>query len=108
MNIHCEPEPPHHLMTHADNTTASTRTHTLQQLHGFFRQNVPAAAQQTLTDETQLLGTGLLDSLAVIQLMVFLGTELGIVVEDEDFTPENLGTVGQLLDFVERKKQGTG
>jgi acyl carrier protein len=91
-------------MTRMDTTTASSRQDTLQQLHDFFRQNVPAASQQPLTEETQLLGTGLLDSLAVIQLMMFLGTELGIEVEDEDFTPENLSTVGRLLDFVERKK----
>jgi acyl carrier protein len=84
--------------------TVSARQLALDQLRGFFSQHVPAAAQQPLNDQTALLGTGLLDSLAVIQLMVYLGTEMGIHVEDEDFTPENLGTIGQLLDFVERKQ----
>jgi acyl carrier protein len=76
----------------------------LELLRAFFHQQVPAAAQTVLEPGTALLGSGLLDSLAVIQLMVFLGEELGVEVDDEDFTPENLATVGQLLDFIERKK----
>ena len=80
------------------------RTCALAQLKEFFRQQVPASAQASLSESTALLGTGLLDSLAVIQLMVFLGGEMGIEIEDEDFTPDNLSTVGQLLDFIERKR----
>jgi acyl carrier protein len=84
--------------------TPFDRATTHEQLRHFFRQQVPAAADQPLDEGTALLGTGLLDSLAVIQLMVYLGGELGIEVDDEDFTPENLSTIGQLLDFVARKK----
>jgi acyl carrier protein len=84
--------------------TSFDRQAAFGQLQAFFQQHVPAAAQQPLDEGTALLGTGLLDSLAVIQLMVFLGAEMGIEVDDEDFTPENLSTVGQLLSFVERKK----
>ncbi len=76
----------------------------LDRLNRFFEQHVPAAAREPITPQTALLGTGLLDSLAVIQLMVFLGDELGIEIADDDFTPENLGTVGQLLAFIERKQ----
>jgi acyl carrier protein len=76
----------------------------LARLNRFFEQHVPAAAREPITPQTALLGTGLLDSLAVIQLMVFLGDELGIEISDDDFTPENLGTVGQLLAFIERKQ----
>jgi acyl carrier protein len=76
----------------------------LAHLRRFFEQNVPAAAQLSLTPDTGLLGTGLLDSLAVIQLMVFLGEELGIEIADEDFVPENLDTIGHLLAFIGRKK----
>ena len=86
------------------NQTLQTSGEHLPLLRRFFEQHVPAAARMEIGPETALLGTGLLDSLAVIQLMVFLGTELGIEIEDEDFTPENLGTVGQLLGFIGRKR----
>jgi acyl carrier protein len=79
----------------------------LDPLRAFFAEHVPAVAPGSLTPETALLGTGLLDSLAVIQLMVFLGDRLGIEIADEDFVPENLATVGSLLAFIARK-QGAG
>lgn len=76
----------------------------LQALQRFFHQHVPAAAGIELGPDTALLGSGLLDSLGVIQLMVFLGEDRGIVIDDDDFTPENLGTVGSLLAFMARKR----
>ena len=90
-------------MTTASPARADTRAAHREHLLAFFRQHVPASATIELRDDTGLLGTGLLDSLTVIQLMVFLGQELGITIEDEDFVPENLDTIGQLLDFIGRK-----
>jgi acyl carrier protein len=86
------------------NMTVDSPNETLSHLRRFFQEHVPAAATQDIGPHTALLGTGLLDSLAVIQLMVFLGEELGIHIEDEDFTPENLSDVGSLLAFIARKK----
>ena len=65
---------------------------------------VPAAAAASIEPATPLLGTDLLDSLAVIQLMVFVGEAFGVTIEDEDFTPENLASVGSLIELVERKR----
>jgi acyl carrier protein len=76
-------------------------------LHKFLRENVPAATAAELTVDTPLLGQGLLDSLGVIQLMVFLGNELGLEVLDEDFTPENLATLGSVLAFIGRKRESS-
>lgn len=76
----------------------------LKLLGEFLKQHVPAASGVEITAQTALLGTGLLDSLAVIQLMLFLGSEFGIEIEDDDFTPENLADVGSLLNLVARKQ----
>jgi acyl carrier protein len=76
-------------------------------LSAFLKQHVPAAGGVEITEQTALLGTGLLDSLAVIQLMLFLGSEFGIEIEDDDFTPENLADVGSLLSFIARKQAPT-
>jgi acyl carrier protein len=89
-------------------TAADPTTTDMAQLRAFFRQHVPAAADQDLQATTPLLGGGLLDSLTVIQLMVFLGQELQIDIEDEDFTPENLDTLGSLLAFIGRKRAAAG
>ena len=55
---------------------------------------------------TPLLQGGLLDSLGILQLTMFLSETLGIEVTDEDYVPENFETVGRLVDFVVRKNPG--
>ena len=54
-------------------------------------------------DQFQLLEGDNLDSLGIVQLMVFLGQTFEIEIEDEDFQPENFETVGTLKAFVSRK-----
>jgi acyl carrier protein len=92
-------------MTTAFNPSEQSKQ--LALLEAFLKQHVPAADGVEITEQTALLGTGLLDSLAVIQLMLFLGSEFGIEIEDDDFTPENLADVGSLLEFIARKQAPT-
>lgn len=54
-----------------------------------------------------LLESGILDSLGILQLVNFLGDELGVTVEDEDFVAENFETVGSLARFVAAKRGAT-
>ncbi len=75
-------------------------------LHTFLRDHVGALATLALSAQTPLLGHGLLDSLGVVQLMVFLGSELGVDITDEDFTQENLATLGSVLALISRKRHG--
>lgn len=78
----------------------------LASLETFFARHVPQAAPGVLDAQTPLLSSGLLDSLAVLQLSVFLSEEFGFELEDEDFTLENFETVGTLLALVARKRSG--
>lgn len=73
-------------------------------LAGFLRQMSPAVRALELSEETPLLASGLLDSLGILQLMSFLGEELGIEIADDDFTLDNFETVGSLLAFIRRRK----
>ncbi len=54
-------------------------------------------------DSFQLLEGDNLDSLGIVQLMIFLGQTFDIEIEDEDFESENFETVGTLKAFVARK-----
>jgi acyl carrier protein len=74
-------------------------------LHTFLRTHLGALAAHPLSAQTPLLGQGLLDSLGVVQLMVFLGGELGVEIDDEDFTQDNLATLGSVLALISRKRQ---
>ena len=57
--------------------------------------------------EMQLLESGILDSLGILQLVTFLNDSLGIEVDDEDFVTENFETIGSLARFVARKQAST-
>ena len=92
-------------------TTDTIRDTALQQqvlgsLADFVAKTVPSAAGTPIVADTPLLGSGLLDSLAILQLVMFLGEEFGVEVGDDDFTEENFATAGSLARFVVGKRAG--
>lgn len=78
----------------------------LARLERFFAGLAPASRPASLSLDTELLTSGLLDSLGILQLTVFLGEEYGIEIGDEDFTLENFGSVRTLVAFIDSKQSG--
>ena len=62
----------------------------------------------TLDPKASFLETGIIDSTGVLELVAFLEESYGIQIVDEDLTPENLDSLGQIEAFVERKKAAAG
>ena len=60
--------------------------------------------RQGLADDESLLGAGLIDSTGILELVSYLESEFGIVVQDEEIVPENLDTVGQIAAYVDMKQ----
>jgi acyl carrier protein len=56
-----------------------------------------------LTDDVPLL-TGVLNSIAIVDLVALLESEFGIVVENDDLDPENFSSIHAIVAFVERKR----
>lgn len=61
-----------------------------------------------LRPETQLLQSGLIDSLGMVDLVAYLEQSFSIAVDDDDMVPENFETVAAISAFVERKRAGAG
>jgi acyl carrier protein len=57
-----------------------------------------------LADDVSFLEEGVVDSLGVMELVVFVEEEFGVRVADEDVTPEHFDSVNQLAAYVERKR----
>jgi acyl carrier protein len=57
---------------------------------------------EEITSEGSLLGS-VIDSTGLLELVTFVQEHFGITVGDEDIVPENLGTVKQVVDYVEGK-----
>jgi acyl carrier protein len=55
-----------------------------------------------LPDEPLL--DGLVDSTAMLRLVLFVEERFGVRVEDEELVPENFETVAKLAAFIEEKR----
>ena len=59
-----------------------------------------------LDDNDSLLGSGIIDSMGVMEVIAFLETEFGVEVADEDVTEENLGTIRAISRYVVARTEG--
>jgi len=57
-----------------------------------------------LSPEEDLLGSGLIDSLGMIQLLAFIEEKFEVKVPPQDMTIENFMTVGAIGNYLERLK----
>jgi acyl carrier protein len=55
-------------------------------------------------DSDSLSNVGLMDSLVIIKLVIFLEEEFGINLEPVDFLQKNFDTIDSINDFVSKKK----
>lgn len=58
----------------------------------------------TLGDSESLLENGVIDSINIIELVLFLQQTFGIEVDDADIVLENFDSIDRLTAYVERKK----
>ena len=55
-------------------------------------------------DSDSLLEHGIIDSLGVLELVMFVETEFGIAIGDDEITEANLGSLISIGRFVQRKR----
>ena len=76
-----------------------------QDVRTYLTENFLFGRSEALTDEVPLLGN-VIDSTGVIELIVFLQERFTIAVGDEEVTTDNLGSVKNVVAFVEGKLRG--
>jgi acyl carrier protein len=77
----------------------------LQVIRDFILKKAPAPKRKTLKDDTPLLGSGIIDSLAMLDVLEFLEKSFAMTISDEELTPENFGSIRCLVSFVESKRK---
>lgn len=70
------------------------------------RELVQDAALLPLSDDTSLLDSGILDSLSLLQLVVFLEERFGITVGDTDLLPQNFASVQTICAYLRARDPG--
>ena len=90
-------------------STESDRPQTVSQLavREFILQQFPRARKQQIKDSDQLLESGMLDSLGVLQVVTFIEQRYGFTVSDDDLVPENFQTIDRMNAFIQSKKLAT-
>ena len=70
------------------------------------RELVPNAALLPLANDISLLDSGILDSLSLLRLVVFLEERFGITMGDADLLPENFVTVNAICAYLRTREPG--
>ena len=77
----------------------------VEQIKKFIVEHIPKARQMDVQSEDQLIETGLLDSLGILDVVTHLEEEFGITVSDEELTPENFQSIATMATYVQMKKK---
>jgi acyl carrier protein len=61
--------------------------------------------EATLTDEASFIGSGVMDSTGIMELVAFVEERFGVKIQDSEILPENLDSVNAVESFIRRKSQ---
>jgi acyl carrier protein len=65
---------------------------------------IPGGAMAELTDDLDLIATGVIDSLGVLNLISALEMEMGLRIEPEDMDSANFASVAKIHAFIDSKR----
>ena len=74
-----------------------------QAIREFVVENFLFGEANGLKDETSFLEEGIIDSTGILELVTFLEDEYSITVEDEELIPENLDSINNVANYLQRK-----
>lgn len=70
----------------------------------FILDNFYVADPVELADDTSLIEGGYVDSTGMLELIAFLEADFGLRIADTEMVPDNLGSIGKIAAFVDRKR----
>lgn len=82
-------------MTRADIQTA---------IHDFVLDKFPSARSIGLATDGGLLDQGIVDSLGVLEIVLFIQSRFEVHFDDEEMLPENFHSISALTELVHRKR----
>ena len=61
-----------------------------------------------LSDNDSLLENGVLDSVAIVQLLSFIENNFGTIIDNEELIPENFETINSMYSLIKLKETQEG
>jgi len=74
------------------------------QIRSFVLSNFYVADPAQAADGRSLLEQGIIDSTGVLEIISFVESTFGILVEDEEMVPQNLDSIDGIARFVRSKQ----
>jgi len=74
-----------------------------RQIHGYIVANFLFDSGD-VADDASLVDEGVLDSMGVLEVVMFVEERLGVAVSDEEVLPEHFGSIDALTAFVHRRR----
>ena len=65
------------------------------------------AETRSISLDSNLAQDGLLDSTAMLEVILWVGDTFNITIQSEDLTPENFATPRHIVEFVDRRTNAT-
>jgi acyl carrier protein len=59
--------------------------------------------ERVLERDAALVSTGILDSVSVLKLLVFIEERFSVSIADEELTPAHFETIGSIASFIDGK-----
>jgi len=69
----------------------------------FIWQHFPLARTRKIVDTDNLLEKGILDSLGILEVVMFIEHEFHIILNDDDLVSENFQSICSMAAFVQRR-----
>ena len=85
--------------------TQATVNDITESVRQYILKKFPLARKKSLQPSTQLLESGIVDSLGMLELVSFLEAEFKIGVSDEDLMPENFESAARIGAYVVAKRE---
>lgn len=75
-----------------------------ERIRGFVLDKFPLARKRGVKDADELLESGIVDSLGVLDLVAFLESEFGFQVSDDELLPQNFRSIESMVRFAEQRQ----
>ena len=75
-----------------------------QRIRRFVVERFPLARTRDISYDEPLLGSGIVDSLGVLELIAFLEQEFQVTVQDEELVPQNFQSLECIAALVRSKR----
>ena len=77
----------------------------IDEIRQYLLKNSAVEGVASIGDEQSLLEAGVIDSVAMVDLIAFLETNYKITINEDDMMPENFDTLESIAQFVGRMQQ---